>query len=344
MKDGFRSGLGFGLGYDPSATVGEMAASMAQAEAAGFSMGFFSETFYTNRDSVSALAAFSLATESIALGTTQVVRLRSPLVMAQTLATLDELSGGRIVLTAGAATNKHAARNGLEAQKPSQVLREYIETIRLLLTGVQVTYHGEFVNFENVGLNFTPSRTRIPIWVAGATPQGLRTAGELGDGILLDAGTSPEYTRNAIAQIAVAREASGQSMDDFTVAQLINVSIENSREEAIRSIRWEVGSKFKYASTGRGKIRVGETAIPADSPERLSAIYQEHGEQALMDAIDDDFVAALTASGTVDDVAARVGQYRAAGVNFPILRASAPHQIPRLLEAAPRLASEAHAA
>ena len=83
---------------------------------------------------------------------------------------------------------------------------------------------------------------------------------------------------------------------------------------------------------------MGETAIPADSPERLSAIYQEHGEQALMDAIDDDFVAALTASGTVEDVAARVGQYRSAGVNFPILRASASHQIPRLLEAAPRFA------
>ena len=334
----FNSGLGFGLGYDASATVAEMAASMAEAEAAGFTMGFFSETFFTNRDSVSALAAFSLATTGMALGATQVVRLRSPLVMAQTAATLDELSGGRIVLTVGAATDKHAARNGLAAMEPPQVLREYIESIRLLMTGEKVTYNGKHVQLDNVGLNFTPVRPRIPIWVAGSSPLGLKISGQLGDGILLDAGTSPEYSANAIERIRVIRDEAGLGMEDYSVAQLINSSIEETRAEAYDAIRWEVASKFKFASTGRGKIVVGETAIPADSPDRLSAIYREHGEQALIDAIDDDFVAALTASGTIDDVVARVDQYRAAGVNFPILRATARHQIPALLGGAGRLA------
>src|SRR5690606_29298074 len=63
MNDKFRNGLGFGVGYDAKATVREMSESIAAAERAGFSMGFFSETFYTNRDSVSALSAFSLATQ-----------------------------------------------------------------------------------------------------------------------------------------------------------------------------------------------------------------------------------------------------------------------------------------
>ena len=337
MSDMFRSGLGFGVGYDSRATVREMAASMADAERAGFSMGFFSETFFTNRDSVSALSAFSLSTERMALGATQVVRLRSPLVMAQTMATLDEMSGGRIVLVVGAATDKHAARNGIAPMKPPQVLREYIHSIRLLLTGEKITYRGRFVTLEDVGLNFTPVRSEIPIWVAGASPLGLRIAGQLGDGILLDAGTSPEYSANAIARIREAREEAGRSMDDFSVAQLVNTSIEATRAEACEAMRWEVASKFKYASTGRAKIVVGETAIPADSPDRLSAIYQSQGEQALLDAIDDDFVAALTASGTIDDVEARVQQYRDAGVNFPILRATAKHQIPTLLAAGPRL-------
>ncbi len=340
MSDMFRSGLGFGVGYDSRATVREMAASMADAERAGFSMGFFSETFFTNRDSVSALSAFSLSTERMALGATQVVRLRSPLVMAQTLATLDEMSGGRIVLVVGAATDKHAARNGIAPMKPPQVLREYIDSIRLLLTGEKVTYRGQFVTLEDVGLNFTPARSDVPIWVAGASPLGLRIAGQLGDGILLDAGTSPEYSANAIARIREAREEAGRSMDDFSVAQLVNTSIEATRAEACEAMRWEVASKFKYASTGRAKIVVGETAIPADSPDRLSAIYQSQGERALLDAIDDDFVAALTASGTIDDVEARVQQYRDAGVNFPILRATAKHQIPALLAAGPRLSGQ----
>ncbi|WP_262706257.1 MULTISPECIES: LLM class flavin-dependent oxidoreductase [Streptomyces] len=338
----FQSGLGFGLGYDPEATVREMADSVAQAEAAGFSMGFFSETFYTNRDSVSALAAFAMRTQHLALGATQVVRLRSPLVMAQTAATLDELSGGRLVLVVGAATDKHAVRNGIEPMKPSQILREYIESIRLLLTGQPVTYEGQFVRFENVGLNFTPVRSSIPIWVAGSSPLGLRISAQLGDGILLDAGTSPEYSANALARIRETRTEADLGMADYSVAQLINTSIASTRAEALDAIRWEVASKFKYASTGRGKIAVGETAIPSDAPDRLSAIYQSRGEQALLDAIDDDFAAALTASGTETDVANRVQQYRDAGVNFPILRATAPHQIPELLAGAARFAGAAH--
>ena len=339
MAGNFRSGLGFGLGYDPTATVREMTESIADAERSGFSMGFFSETFFTNRDSVSALSAFALGTDRMSLGATQVVRLRSPLVMAQTAATLDELSGGRMVLVVGAATDKHAARNGLAPMKPPQVLREYIQTIRMLLTGDPVTFDGDFVQFDDVSLNFRPVRPSIPIWVAGASPLGIRIAAQLGDGILLDAGTSPEYSAAAIDRVRVEREKAGRSMEDFAVAQLVNTSIETTREDAYESIRWEVASKFKYASTGRAKIVAGETAIPADSPDRLSAIYQEHGEAALMGAIDDEFVAALTASGTEDDVAARVQRYRDAGVDFPILRASAKHQIPTLLAAGPRLST-----
>lgn len=329
--------LGFGLGYDPTATVRQMAESMSAAEAAGFSMGFFSETFFTNRDSVSALSAFALSTTSMTLGATQVVRLRSPLVMAQTAATLDELSGGRLVLVLGAATDKHAARNGLEPQRPPQVLREYIETVRLLLTGEKVHYEGQFVRLDGVGLNFAPVRRAIPLWVAGSSPLGLKISAQLGDGILLDAGTSPEYSANAIARVREHRQEAGLAMAGYTVAQLVNTSIEPTRAEALDAIRWEVASKFKFASTGRGKIAVGETAIPADSPDRLSALYRSGGESALLAAIDDDFVAALTASGTVEDVARRVQRYRDAGVDLPILRATAPHQIPALLDAARRL-------
>lgn len=219
--------------------------------------------------------------------------------------------------------------------KPPQVLRECIETVRLLLTGEKISYDGRFVKFDDVGLNFTPVRPRVPLWVAGASPLGLRIAAQLGDGILLDAGTSPEYSASAIARIRESREEAGLAMDGYTVAQLVNTSIEDTRAKALDAIRWEVASKFKYASTGWAKIAVGETAIPSDAPDRLSAIYQSRGEQALLEAIDDDFAAALTASGTDDDVAARVQRYRDAGVDFPILRATAAHQIPALLAGAP---------
>lgn len=329
--------IGFATGYDASASVPEMARTLADAEAAGFDMGFFSETFFTNRDSVSALAAFAGTTHTMQLGATQVVRLRSPLVMAQSAATLDEMSGGRLVLVVGACTDKHARRNGLAPQHPATVLVEYLHCIRELLTGRPVTYDGEFIALDGVALNWTPARPDIPIWVAGATPLGLRLAAEYGDGVLLDAGTSPEYVVNALDIVRRTREDLGRSMRDFDVAQLINTSIDDDRERALAAVRWEVASKFRYASTARGKVMVGEPNIAADTPQRLSGIYAEHGQEALLEAIPDEMVEALTAAGTTSDVVARLDRYRAAGVTRPFVRAAASHQIPTLISAVEQL-------
>jgi 5,10-methylenetetrahydromethanopterin reductase len=110
-----------------------MAEVMQQAEARGFEMAFFSETIELMRDSVSSLAAIGLATRKLQLGSTQIVRLRGPVVMAQTLATLDELTGGRMTLAPGACTKSHARVHALPTEvgaTPSEVLKEYVESKR----------------------------------------------------------------------------------------------------------------------------------------------------------------------------------------------------------------------
>jgi len=140
---------GFATGYDPALSVRDMARLAAQVESRGYDMFFFSEALLCNRDSVTAMTAFGLATTTIALGCTQVVRLRSPLVMAQTLASLDELTGGRVVLAPGACTDKHARRHGLVPFTPAVSLREWIETIRRILAGERLTYRGQSVEQVN---------------------------------------------------------------------------------------------------------------------------------------------------------------------------------------------------
>ena len=93
--------VGYALGYGKFTNVKQMADVMRQAEERGFEMAFFSETIELMRDSVSSLAAIGLATRHLKLGSTQIVRLRGPVVMAQSLATLDELTGGRMTLAPG---------------------------------------------------------------------------------------------------------------------------------------------------------------------------------------------------------------------------------------------------
>src|SRR6478609_8812493 len=141
--------VGYALGYGKFTNVREMADVMRQAEGRGFEMAFFSETIELMRDSVSTLAAIGLATKKITLGSTQIVRLRGPVVMAQTLATLDELTGGRMTLAPGACTETHARVHCLEPLDPVLTLTEWVESMRLLVTGQKVSYHGQVVNFDN---------------------------------------------------------------------------------------------------------------------------------------------------------------------------------------------------
>src|SRR5881628_4097996 len=99
--------VGYALGYGKFTNVREMAEVMKSAEDRGFEMAFFSETIELMRDSVSSLAAIGLATKNLRLGSTQIVRLRGPIMMAQSLATLDELTNDRITLAPGACTKNH---------------------------------------------------------------------------------------------------------------------------------------------------------------------------------------------------------------------------------------------
>jgi len=235
--------VGFALGYGKFTNAREIAGLMQQAEERGYEMGFFSETIELMRDSVTALAAIGLATKRLVLGSTQIVRLRGPVVMAQTLASLDELTGGRMTLAPGACTKSHARVHSLATElnaTPAEVLKEYIESMRLLLTGEKVSYHGKYVNFDNVGLAWKPARNYIPLYVPATSKTGLRLAGQIGDGVVLNAVCSPEYTENALKIIKDAAEAAGRDWSKFEVAQLINCSVEDNHKKALDEVRWEV--------------------------------------------------------------------------------------------------------
>jgi alkanesulfonate monooxygenase SsuD/methylene tetrahydromethanopterin reductase-like flavin-dependent oxidoreductase (luciferase family) len=327
--------IGFGLGYGAFMDAREIASWMKQAEERGFELGFFSETIELMRDSVTALAAIGLATTKLTLSSTQTVRLRSPVVMAQTLATLDELTGGRMTLAPGACTLSHARRYSIEPIDPPLTLREWVESIRLLLTGEKVSYRGQVVQFDNVGLGWKPLRPSIPLYIPATSRTGLRLAGQLGDGVVLNAACSPEYTANALKILRESAEAAGKDWSQFEVAQLINCSVEDEHERALDAIRWEIATKFdpvQIKFNAGPRMRVGEPHIRAGDLPKFEAAYRQGGLDRLIKAIPNSYVEAMTASGTPDEVVQRVELYREVGVKLPILRPAAMHQGGRLLD------------
>src|SRR2546421_2490293 len=111
---------------------------------------------------------------------------RTPALIASTVATLDERSGGRMVLGLGpSGANVIEHWHGVPFQKPVQRTREYVEIIRMILRGDKLVYHGEFFNLERgFTLRFTPPRTNIPIYIAAMGPKNVVQSGEIADGVL----------------------------------------------------------------------------------------------------------------------------------------------------------------
>jgi alkanesulfonate monooxygenase SsuD/methylene tetrahydromethanopterin reductase-like flavin-dependent oxidoreductase (luciferase family) len=327
--------IGLATGYDPKLGVREFAEAVREIDRRGWEIAFFSETIALMRDSVTALAAFAAGTTRVTLGCTQVVRLRSPVLMAQTIASLDELSGGRIVVCPGACTRLHGEKHGLEPIDPPLALREWIDVIRLLLSGERVSYGGKVVKLDRVALGWTPVRARVPLWIAATSATGLAMAGAVGDGVLLNTVASPEYSANAIGIVRQAAEAAGRDWASFEVAQLINTSVEDDPERAVDAVRWEVATKFlpgKFKTQAGPRVRVGEPYIdPALVPE-LEQAHHRGGPDALARALPASMVQGLTAAGTPADVVARIQRYRDAGVKLPIVRPAAGHQTRRVID------------
>lgn len=298
-------------------------------------MGFFSETIELMRDSVTSLAAIGLATEKLIMGSTQIVRLRSPVVMAQSLASLDELTNGRMTLAPGACTRSHSKVYSLEHVNPPLALKEWVEAIRLILTGEKVSYRGEVVTLDNVGLGWEPIRKSIPLHIPATSTTGLRLAGQIGDGVILNAICSPEYTVNALKIIKDSADEAGRDFSKFEVAQIINCSVEDDHQTALDVIRWEVATKFdpiQIPFIAGPKMRVGEPYIRKEDIPKFEAAHAEGGMETLIKAVPDSYVEGMTASGTPDEVESRVQQYRDAGVKIPLLRPAAAHQTQRLLD------------
>jgi len=130
------------------------------------------------------LAFAAACTRDIRLGTSVLVLpMRHPVVVAKELATLDVLSGGRLIVGVGAGwLAEEFAALGVPLRGHGPRTDEYLEALRRLWTEDDPTLHGRYMRVEGIGFAPKPvQRPHPPIWVGGAAEGALRRAGRFGD-------------------------------------------------------------------------------------------------------------------------------------------------------------------
>jgi 5,10-methylenetetrahydromethanopterin reductase len=306
-----------GLLFLGAPAVPEMVALARRAEETGFESVWVAETRLT-RDAIAPVAAIALATERLRVGTGIVnVYTRHPVLMALTFATLDELAPGRIVMGLGAGSPRVLASQGVAFARPLTRLREYCEVIPRLIAGEAVSYSGACVTLDGARLEDVLAhdggvgRRRIALYLAATGPRAVEYAGEVADGILLNVALPVDYVRERRERLArVVRRAPG----DAEVAMCVVVSPHEDGQRGRDAARRFLAV---YLSLFPNVAR--ETGLPARVVGALAQAFAQGGVDAAAPHVGDDIVDRLTAAGTVDDCRRRLDEYRAAGVDLPIL-------------------------
>jgi F420-dependent oxidoreductase-like protein len=299
-----------------------------RAEALGYDSTYV--THLAGRDSLAVLMAYAAATERVKLGTGVLpIYSRTPVATAQTAATIDEYSGGRIVLGLGV-SHQVTVENwyGARIERPLRAMREYVEIVRACFRGEDPP-DGEIFKTRFHFMGYEP-RADLPIYVAGLSPKMLRLAGEIADGVMLWL-CNPSYIREVVVpEVLAGRERAGKPVEGFDVVAAVPAAVTDDAAAAYETLRADLLAYFNLPFYRAMIDRSGFGGDIAAFDERMQAGDVE-GAKA---AISDRFLAELTAIGSPDDVRAGVERYAAAGTTSPGIGAVPKTDFKATLEAA----------
>jgi 5,10-methylenetetrahydromethanopterin reductase len=293
------------------------------AESRGFEAVWQAESRLV-RDAIVPMAAFAATTSRIKIGSGVINNwTRNAGVIAATFLTLDDLAQDRIICGIGAWWDPLAQKVGINRTKPLLAMREVITVVRDLLARKRVTFHGEFVHLTDVELDVVHGRKEprnVPIYIGATGPKMMALSGEIADGVVLNYLVSPRYNESALAQIEEGAKKAGRRLDDIDRPQLVVCSVDTpeNRKKALDAAR-----KLVTQYLGQQPHIMKASGVSQELLDEIAQVLtwpatEEQIEEA-MRLVPDDVVQMITASGTPDEVKAKVREYIANGATCPIL-------------------------
>ncbi len=211
---------------------------LQRAEALGFESAWVVEQILGSAPSlepVELLAYAAAVTERLRLGSAVLLTaLRSPVHLAKSLATIDQLSHGRLVVGVGlgGATRIYPAY-GLSSERRVARFVEGLRVMKRLWTETRVTMAGDFFRLENASMEPKPVQTpHPPLWFGGHAPAALRRAVELGDGFIGAGSASTAAFAGQVSTLRAVLAETGRAPGSFPVGKRVYLALDRDRARA----------------------------------------------------------------------------------------------------------------
>lgn len=293
----------------PSQEIGERA---HVAEALGFDRVWLPDE-RLRRSAYVALTACALMTETIGLGVGVTnPYTRHPAVTAATIASIEELRPGKVVLGLGA--GGQLSHLGITPERPRTAVRETITTVRRLTGGLHVA-DGAADEPRGVGGRLEFGERPIPIYIASRGPGLLSLAGELADGVIVGGFADLPGFRFATRQVDAGISRAGRRPGDIRRVAWLYTSLDANPERALTAVQPIVLASM---ITSRNVVDDIGVILPQRLRAQLDKADWKLSNQDLAHAaahLNQSTVSAFSLAGRVDECAERLATLIAEGVD-----------------------------
>lgn len=319
---------------------------VARAEQLGFDSAWTAEAY--GNDAVSTSAWILAQTKKLRVGTAIMqMPARSPAMTAMTAMTLDHLSGGRFLLGLGPSGPQVVEGwHGVPYGKPLTRTREYIAIIRKILAREEpLRFEGVHYQIPAAGPQATglgkPLKSilhgnpQIPIYTASISPNGLRCAGEVADGVF-PLWMDPQRTELVTAHLeeGFAKADGGKGLGQFAIQPGVMVAISDDIEKARMPAKMNM-ALYIGGMGARGKNFYNDYAKRLGYEEaavKIQDAFLGGDRGAAVAAVPDELVDALNLIGTREQIRERLQAWRAAGASHHITTMMVGTRQPEALE------------
>ncbi len=242
---------------------------------------------------------------------------RTPALVAQTTATLDELSGGRFVLGLGLSGPIVVEKwHGVPFKKPLKRTREFVDIVRMILKGERLNYDSEFFGrLENFKLAMNPPRQHVPIHIASLGPKNIELTAHIADG-WIPVMMPIESFKEEVKRIKSILQASRRDPESFAITPFVLAAVgrdEETRQLLRGHLAYYFGGMGDYYNNMLRRIGYEEEA------DKIKKYWADGDRKAAATVISDDLLNEICVNGDEEESRAQLQRFFEAGATCPLL-------------------------